>query len=231
MRRAVIAAILMAITAGPALAVPITITQTQPFSGIPNYQSDLTFNQFDDQGGTLSLLSVEVIVTLNVDGGQLVLDNDGIDPATGTFEFGAKGNISSVDVALLNALSQPVTSEVSAIHSGGFNLAGNVGDVPNDFDPSPPDGMQYDGGPETDGDSGFIGSAYYAGYIGMGTFDVKASIAQWADFGGVSGIEWAVTPVTSSGTVQVIYTIPEPATMMLLVSGGAVALMRRKRQA
>ena len=229
MTRTAIVAVLVAIVAGPALAAPIV--QTQPFSGIPNYQTDLTFNQFDDLGGTLPLLSVEVIVTLNIDGGRLILDNDGIGPAAGTFEFGAKCNISSVDVALLNALSQPVTTGLSAIHSSPFNLAGNVGDVQNDFDPSPPDGMQYDGGPQVDSDSGFIGSAYYAAYIGTGTLDIKASIAQWADFGGVSGIEWAVTPVTSSGTVQVIYTVPEPAAMMLLASGGAVVLMRRKRRA
>ena len=231
MRRPAIAAVLMAVAAGPVLAAPITITQTQPFSGTPNYESDLTFDQFDDQGGTLPLLSVEIIVTLNVNGGQLILDNDGVDPAAGTFEFGAKGNISSVDVALLNALSQPVTNEVSAVHTAGFNLAGNVGDGPNDFDPTPPDGMQYDGGPKTDASSGIVGGAYHGGYIGTGTFDIKASIAQWADFGGVSGIEWAVTPVTSSGTVQVIYTIPEPAAMMLLVSGGAVVLLRRRRRA
>ena len=231
MRQAAIAAVLVAIAAGSSLAGPVTISQTEPFIGTPNYESDLTFDQFDDLGGTLSLLSVEVIVTLNVIDGRLILDNDGIDPASGTFEFGAKCNISSVDVALLNALSQPVTTELSAIHTGGFSLAGNVGDGPNDFDPTPPDGMQYDGGPQADSDSGFIGSAYHPAYIGTGTFDIKVSVAQWADFGGVSGIEWAVTPVSSGGTVQVIYTVPEPAAMMLLASGGAVVLMRRRRRA
>jgi len=81
-----------------------------------------------------------------------------------------------------------------------------------------------------DSDDGLIASALFSQYTGLGTFDVDVEVDQWSDFGGVSGIEYAVTPLTASGDVTVIYNyIPEPATMSLL-GIGALALIRRKRK-
>ena len=210
------------------VASAATITQTETYSGTPNLSQTFTFDEFDDLGGTLTLLSIQVLVELNIDGGQLVLDNDGVDPASGTYEFGAKSDISSTDVSLLDGALLPVTAELSALTTGVFSLTGNVGDGANDFDPSPPDGMQVNGGPLSDSDSGFISATLFAQYIGTSTYDVDLDATQWSDFGGVSGIEWAVTPVTADGEVTVIYNyIPEPATMSLLSIGG-LALLRRK---
>ena len=211
----------------PASASPIV--QTLPFSGTPNFTDTLTFDKFDDMGGTLTLTSIQVLVELNVDGGSLILDNDGVDAASGQFEFGATGDISSLDVALVNASFQPVTAVLDAYYNSAFNLAGNVGDVANDFDPSGPDGMQYFGAPETDSASGFINSTVFAQYIGLDTFDIDVEVIQWTDFGGVSGIEWAVTPVSADGEVTVIYNyVPEPATLSLLALGGLIAARRRR---
>ena len=125
-----------------------------------------------------------------------------------------------------------VTDELVAIHTDAFDLDGNVGDGAGDYDPSPPDGMEYDGGTENDSDDGFIGAAFFGAYKGTGTFVIDAAVDQWSDFGGVSGIEYAVSPSTADGTVTVIYSwheIPEPATMSLLALGG-LAMLRRKRR-
>ena len=207
-----------------------TITQTETYSGTPNLSRTFTFDEFDDLGGTLTLLSIQVLVELNIDGGQLVLDNDGDDPASGTYEFGAKSDISSTDVSLLDGALQPVTAELSALTSGGFSLAAQTGDGANDFDSSPPDGTLINGGPLTDNDDGFISATLFAQYIGTGTYEIDLDATQWSDFGGVSGIEWAVTPVTADGEVTVIYNyIPEPASMGLLSLGG-LALLRRRRK-
>jgi len=205
------------------------IIQTEPFSGIPSLTETLTFDQFDNVGGTLTLQSVEVIFQLEISGGQLVLDNDGLEAASGSYEFGAKGNIASTDVSLVNGSFQPVTSELGALHDANFSLTANVGDGSGDYDPNSPDGLKYDGGTEDDSDSGFISPLVFVDYIGTGTYDIDAVVTQWQEFGGVSGIEWAVNPVSASGSVTVIYNyIPEPAALSLLALGGLALIRRRK---
>ena len=207
-----------------------TITQIVNYGGIPNVSQPLAFNQFNDLGGTLTLQSIEVLVDFDADGGRLVLDNDAAGAAAGTFEFGAKAAVSSLDVPLLDAASLAVVGDMAAVHTQAFAIGGNVGDGANDYDPSAPDGLAYDGTPESDSDSGFIGAAYFASYTGAGTYNITIDVSQWQDFGGIGGIEWAVSPVTTSGTVTVVYTyVPEPATLTLLGLGGLGLLIRRKR--
>jgi len=223
-------AAIVAVLIGVSIASASSIVQTENFNGTPNFLRTLTFDKFDDQGGALTLQSISVSVLLNVQGGLLILDNDGENPASGSYEFGGKGDISSTDVSLLNSLFQPVTAEVEALTTGSFSLGANVGDGANDFDPSAPDGMQISGTTQSDSDSGFIASALFSQYIGLSTFDIDVSVDQWSDFGGVSGIEWAVTPVTASGTVTIVYNyVPEPATLGLLSIGGLAVLRRRRK--
>ena len=94
--------------------------------------------------------------------------------------------------------------------------------------------MQYDGGTENDSDFGFIGSAYFTtgvGFEGTGTYDIDIDVDTWSTYGGAGGVEYAVTPPTTSGSVEVVYTyfVPEPGTMALLALGGLALLRRRKR--
>jgi len=200
--------------------------QLIPFNGTPNLSQTLTFDKYDGSSGPL--VAIQVKFLLNSHDGQLILDNDSAEPASGTFEFGSKGDISSTDVPLLNAAFQPVTAELDTTHSGPFNLTGDPAPIVGDFNPAPPDGMSYSGGDESDSDSGFIAPALFAQYTGAGTFDVEVDVLQWQDFGGVSGIEWAVTPVNVDGYVEIIY-VPEPMTLSLLSIGG-LALLRKRRK-
>jgi hypothetical protein len=209
------------------------ITQTKNFSGTPNMLGSSTFNQFDNTGGFI-LNSVHVKLYLQATGGQLILDNDSNLPASGTFEFGAKGTISSTDVTLLNSSAQPIPGEVAALNSQGFNLEGNVGDGSGDYDPCAPDGLLYTGVTQDDAKSDFVWSAVWGlgakGFQGTGTYDIDYAINQWLTYGSIGGIEYAVNPVNANGYVEVSYdyTIPEPATISLL-GLGVLSLLRRKR--
>jgi len=212
-------------------------TESETFSGTPNFDQVLTFNEFDEQSGNRTLTDIQVLLSFSSIGGSLILDNDSGDPASGTFEFGAKGDISSVEVSLIDAGFQPVVSEISAVYSDGFSLDPNTGDGSNDFDPTPPDGMQYDAGTQSGNDGGYLAAGVFSQYLGTSTFDVTADAIQWSDFGSVSGIEYAVSPSTASGTVTFNYfydytgqPIPEPATMLLFGTGliGVAGVGRRR---
>ncbi len=208
------------------------ITQALPYGGKPSFTQPLIFDEFDDQGGTLQLLSIQVIQWMSVDGGQIVIDNDGVDAAIGSFIFGALGSITSLDVALLDISSQPVIAQLSAAYSDpAVNLAGNVGDGTGDHDPNAPDGMQYNGQLQTDADDGFIDPGDWNQYIGTGTFQIDATVATAANFSGVGGVEVSYVPVDAIGEVMVIYNfVPEPATMCMLAIGGVAMLRRRNRK-
>jgi len=219
------------VVAGAILGLSCTASaQLLNYSGTPNLSQTLTFDKFDDLGGTLTLQSVQVIFHLNSHDGTFILDNDSALPAAGTFEFGAKGGITSADVPLVDGSFQPVVAELDALHSGPFGLAGDPSPVVGDYNPAPTDGMQYDGTDEYNSDSGYIASVLLGQYIGTGTFDIDVDVIQWQDFGGISGIEWAVSPVNVEGSVEVVYTyVPEPATISLLSIGGLTLLRKRRK--
>ena len=190
-----------------------TIVQTVPFSGSPNFSQAATFNQFDDLGGTLTLQSIEVFFELSIEDGILVLDNDGELGASGPYEFGGTGSISSTDVPLIDAGFNPVVTDLGAYHTGTFNLDGNVGDGVGDFDPSAPDGIEIDfvSGVETISDAGLIAETAWGGgdvgYLGSGTFDILVDVSQFVNTGSVGGIEYAVTPGPGFGDLQVTYIL------------------------
>ncbi len=227
-------ALALAIAAPASFALAGQMSQVKTFSGIPNFTSDLVFNKFDDNGGLCTLNWIKVILTLNVDGGQIVLDNDADSPASGTFEFGGKAAITGSTVPMLNTLFQPVVGQVSAMHSGSFSLDPNQDDGTGDYSPLPPDGMVYVGGPETDSDWGYIASTFFPNYTGAGTFTVTVATNQWQTYGSVSGIEMAITPVSASGSLEIIYDytcVPEPSSVMALAGGlGVLGAMIRRRK-
>lgn len=223
----------MFLTALPAFAT--TVTQTQNFSGVPNVNGSLTFNQFNDGGGTLTLQSIEVQFYLETNSGHLIIDNDGVLPASGTFQFGAVGIMSSTDVILLNYFFLPIPGQVGAYNSQVFNLGADNGDGSGNYDPISPDGLAYNGGTESDSKSDFVGNAFWRagtkGFLGTGTYDINYSIIRWFDCGGISGIEYAITPVNITGHVTINYNyIPEPATIVLLTVGLFISMKIKCRK-
>ncbi len=231
--RIALAAAALVAAAGSANAA--TIMQSQSYGpNTPNFGSVTTFNQFNPALGTL--LSVKVKVDLQINGGFLQLDNDGNDPAAGSAELGAKTNITSTDVSLLNAIAQPVIPApgVQASNSSPFAIAGNDGDAVDETNPGTVDWFDFQGAPALDMEMGFVGSLFWGfgvGYIGVGTYDINVQTDQVFEYGAIGGINFAGGPVTASGTVMVTYEyepIPAPGAAALLGLGGLLAARRRR---
>jgi hypothetical protein len=211
-------------------------SQVQTFAGIPNINNTFTFNQFDSSLGTLT--GIEITLTVNSNGGQIVIDNDSASAASGTFEFGAMGSISSSDVVLLNSMFAAIPGNTGAYHSQAFALAADNGDGIGNLDATGPDGMTYTGHSETNTKSGMVSNMLWSlgakGFIGTGTYDLLCNVLQWSNLNTSGGVEYSVTPVTASGSVQVKYVydaIPEPATLVILALGALVPMKKRFKKA
>lgn len=234
MKRAlVIAALAVSAMSGVASAAPCDtmIMQEIPFGpNTPNFRQTLTFDKY--AGPASDICSIQVFMNLQISDGFLVVDNDGALPALAAAKLGAEGDISSMDVPLLDAGLQPVTSPVQVATMQIFNLGPDNGDGSLPMfppDPAGPDGGLMLGQPGAGSDNGFISPALFAPYAGGGTFNVLVDVDQVIDFGGIGGVEGSFGSVIAQGSVKVIYIVPEPATMSLL-GLGALGLLRRIRR-
>lgn len=212
------------------------ITQTQSFSGTPDFQQALSFNQFDSLGGTLMLQSIKLEVSLAISGGGLKVDNDGANPASGGVEFGAQVQLIS-SVSLIDSNFQSIIQPGDVKASGGttVNLSADDGDVEvggtGNFSYAGSDYGFYNGSNETDSDLGFVNSAVFSQYIGTGTYSITVDADQVANYGALGGVQAQIDPLSAGGTVTVIYTyIPEPATLTLLAVGAVLTGWKRRNR-
>jgi hypothetical protein len=199
--------------------------QKREFNGVSSFFAPLAFDRFNING---TLTSVEITLNLQIAGGTFILDNDSNDSVSGISKFGSYGSVTSTDLNLPNPF---LTNQVFC--SQPFSLGSNVGDGIGDYDPSEPDGGQYNGGNEKGTISDSVNSMFWNDYIGTGTYNITASIASLLDYGGFDGLECSISsPVSTSGYVEVTYeynVIPEPATIATL-SFGLLWMGRRRRK-
>jgi hypothetical protein len=211
------------ITVPTATANPIV--QKQPFSGgTSDFSQTVLFDKFNLSG---PLTSVEITFNLQITGGSLILDNDSDSNIYGTFEFGSLGSISSSQVNL------PASSLINQVfYSQAFSLdANDLNDHKNDYNPTPPDGItyNYNGNNESGDVSGFVDDTFWDDYTGTGKYNITVDILPWIYCGDFDNLEYfAITPISTNGYVEVVYTyIPEPATITLFCAG-ILAFRKRK---
>ena len=212
-----------------------TIVQTENYDGTPDYVQTLTFDQFDDQGGTLTLQSIRVDVTLTVTGGSLKTDNDGAEAASGGVEFGAEVLLTP-SVSMIDSAYQQIIQSGDVKATGGTTLSLSADDGDTEvggtayFSYAGSDYDYYNGTTQNDSDFGYVNSVVFSQYIGTGTFTVDVDADQIADYGALGGVQAQIDPLNACGCVIITYEyIPEPATLAMLAIGGLAVLRRRRK--
>lgn len=127
-------AVLMVLALTITMAGATQVSQTKGFSGIPDFQKTLTFAKLNFCPDC-TLNWIEVVLTLNVTGGQYVIDNDAASPASGSFSFGGQSVILSSTVTMLDASFNSVVGTAAAGHTDTFSLDANFADGPGDYSP------------------------------------------------------------------------------------------------
>lgn len=213
-----------AMALAPSAAADV-IQQTQSFGpSTPNFTTQLSFDRFDDMGGTRILTAVTWNLSVEVIGGEFNVDNDGADPATVNARLGATFSIGSDDVLLAGLAA-------TATNSGEFNLAGNDGDSTTAYDFGGADHATLTGVGTSAAETVMILDALFFQYLGTSPLIVSLDAVQIADVGSVGGISFAGSPVLASGSVSLDYdfiTIPAPAGLAA-IGLGLGGLARRRR--
>lgn len=222
---------LLTLTLGTALAgfsSAATITQTNLYSFIPTNTTALTFNQFDTSLGALT--SITITTTVKKSGGSLFVDNDAATPASGSISQSVTINLTSGSVALLDSVPNPIGNNITATTSFSVSLDPDDGDG-GGYQTGGPDFGGTDFGTFTVTETKNVGTGFFTGYQGVGTYVIDAGGTQGTDTTAVGGAAFQGTPATASGDVTITYTydaVPEP-TSALLGGLGVLALLRRRR--
>jgi hypothetical protein len=216
-----VAFVVLMTTVYSAMASPLV--QKQDFNGILNFSRTLTFNRYN---ASETLTSISISLNLQINGGTIIIDNDGDSNVSGTLKFGISGNVNSTEVNL------PLLSGINVFYSQPFYLDSDVNDVKGDYSPLPPDGMQFTGSSNSGNISALVEDTFFNDYIGTGTYNITIGIASLADFGNLDldNVEYTIiASVYTNGYVEVTYiSIPEPASITLLAIG-IFALLKRTR--
>jgi hypothetical protein len=224
---------LLFITSLGGVASAATIVQTASYSFVPNGSQTLTFNKFNTALGTLT--SVTVSVVLNKTGGSFQIDNDSATAGTIDLTHSVTGSLSST-VSLLNTSLVAIGTSGSLTASSsltGQSIAATTGDSVSTFNSTGlGDNVVFNPENSSDSDTGTIFSFVQAQYEGTGTYTTTVNALQTVGVTGVSGLQQAFTVSSVSGDVVVTYNytavVPEPASA-LLGGLGFLAILRRRR--
>ncbi len=220
------------------------LTETQYFSGIPDFNSPMEFTYWNADWGVINAIYVEM--GLYVFNGALRVDNDAGSGSSSTVEFGAEGQVTSPDVGMFTATFQRPVQEVLATTSGSLNLTADDGDAEvggtGNYSNQGTDFGEILGAPAFTLGGGNVGAIFFNSFIGVGTYTVVAEVDQYANLGSFGGAQQQIDPLSSTGFVSITFDytgdgpptpglglVPEPASIALLLSSMAILLSARRR--
>jgi hypothetical protein len=214
-------------------AQALTITQTQGFIGQPNFLKTVEFAEFDPAHGQLQ--SVEVRMSLIIDGGSLIVDNDRQEATDVDVKLGATSSIFSTDVHLIDSNLDPILSGASTLSvatGSRLQLAGDSGSTT--FDPALPDTDQHLGGHAATTGIGLVSPNYLSEFLGTDMFELRVDVDQLIDYGAAGGTSGQFDPVLAETNVTLIYEfselVPEPSTALTALIGAWMVLGSTRRR-
>lgn len=228
------------------LAIPGTkaqaayvITQTENFGFLPNGSQKMTFDKFDDQGGTRVLQSVEISIELTKTGGSLAVDNDSTMTGTIDLQHTINGNLSVVSggISLLDLAFNPIGATLNAASSlEGLGIGATSGDSTTEFNNTGLSDYRFFAPNNlTVSTSGTINSIFNNSYVaagGVNNFVLNFSALQTTGATGLGGLQQAYVVSSVGGFVTVKYNydvIPEPSAMLLSIAGVIGLAVHRRR--
>ena len=188
--------------------------QSQVFSGpLSPYDGMVTFNQFDDQGGTLTLLAVCLEYDLTVSA-NITAENDSVLPAP---DFAV--NLSGFADISFGGLSD--TAAISAGAAFGVGPTDGIDGSGTDF---------HDFGALNDMASGSDDQFFGLGaYIGNGTIDAIIHAEAGFSASGTTDSTIQTSNFQISGKVMITYKyLPTPGAASLFGIAGLAAMRRRR---
>lgn len=180
------------------------VSQTNTFSGTPNFFGTLVFDKFNAAAAGYTVTQVVITSTLNIDGFTLSVSNIGAGNATlDAYAFGARNRVIITPLNETNTVIATNADEPGTLIEPGqkVTIQGTA---------------QQSRSVRT-----LIASNEMAEFLGSGTFGVNYSASQTKTVSTTGSTTDAMTPSTAWGSVVLsfFYAVPEPSTWMMIGFG------------
>jgi hypothetical protein len=186
------------------------VSQTNTFSGTPNFSGVLVFDKFNAAAAGWTVTQIVVSSALSIDGFSLSVSNIGAGNATlDAYAFGARNRVIITPLGETNTIVATNAGEPGTVIAPGEKVTIN--------------GTRQDSSSVRT----VIASNEMAQFLGSGTFDVNYSASQTKTVSTTGSTTDMMTPSTAWGSVVLsfFYAVPEPSTWMMIGTGAAFLLV------